>query len=358
MNKEWSEKNKKMQTLIAKESTFAEGIKTLLELRGALFEQITAIVNAFPPVAFYQMPFGTGEGSHHTTIAWSLWHVFRIEDIVVHTLILKDKQILLQNGWLKKTKSPIITTANELDGRQMIDFSKQLDIKAVYEYCKAVMDSTNEFLNNLKFADLKKNFTASDKERLVESECVSKDESAVWLIDYWCGKTVKGLIQMPLSRHWIMHLEAIERIKNKLCQEAKKGVNLIAYCGLYCKHCFLTQWCGSCRTVFNTCSYALSSPDGVCPNAVCCKQKGLEGCYECDELYNCHKGFYALDEETNAVRVLGLFIQKYGKKEFIKVMDFMRRNKNFQKVQEVIGCDIDKGLKIMEDWRKKATGAV
>ena len=45
---------------------------------------------------------------------------------------------------------------------------------------------------------------------------VSTDENAVWLIDYWCKKDVKGLIQMPFSRHWIMHIEACQRILNKL----------------------------------------------------------------------------------------------------------------------------------------------
>ena len=353
MNKEWSEKNKKMQALIAKEETFAEGIKVLLELRAQIFEQITAIVNTFPLEAFYQLPFGDGDANHCTTLAWSLWHIFRIEDIVAHTLILNDKQILFQGGWQTKTKSPIITTGNELNGKQTVDFSKKLNVHSAFEYAQAVMESTNLLLKNLKFADLKKKFSDADKQRLVKSKCVSTDEKAVWLIDFWCGKNIKGLIQMPLSRHWIMHVEAMCRIKNKLCQEAKKSVNQIAYCGLYCKHCFLTQWCGSCRTIYNTCSYATCSPDGVCPNAACCKEKNLEGCYECNELYHCHKGFYALDEETNAVRVLSLFIQKYGKKDFMKVMDFMHKEQKFQKVQEVLGCDIDEGLKIMEKWRRK-----
>ena len=49
MDKEWSEKNKKMQTLISKESTFSEGINLLLELRGNLFEQISSIIKTFPP---------------------------------------------------------------------------------------------------------------------------------------------------------------------------------------------------------------------------------------------------------------------------------------------------------------------
>ncbi|SFI92635.1 hypothetical protein SAMN04487775_10882 [Treponema bryantii] len=353
MNKDWSEKNKKMQALISKEATFAEGIKLLLELRAELFEQISFIVKTFPSVAFYQLPFGDGEGNHCTTLAWSLWHTFRIEDIVSHELILKNKQILFDGEWLERTGSVIITTGNELAGDILIEFSKKLDIKATYDYCKTVMDSTNEMLEHLKFEDLKKTFTGEDRERLVESKCVSSDERASWLIDYWCSKNIKGLIQMPFSRHWIMHVEAMRRIKNKLCQHAKKGVDQIAYCGLSCGHCFLTSWCGSCRTIYNTCSYATCSPDGVCPNVACCKEKGLDGCYECDELYNCKKGFYSLGKDTNAIRAMALFIQKYGKKELLRVMDTLHKNKKFEKIQEVLGDDVEEGLKIMEEWRGK-----
>ena len=353
MDNNWSEKNKKMQTLISKEVTFADGIKILLELRAELFEQITSIINTFPPVASYQMPFGVGKGSQHTTLAWSLWHLFRIEDIVVHSLILKNEQILIVGGWLSKTKSPCITTGNELDGDTMIEFSKSLDIKAVYEYCQAVMEATNGMLVGLKFADLKKSFSDEDKERLRATGCVSPDESSAWLIDYWCRKNIKGLIQMPFSRHWIMHVEAMRRIKNKLCQQAKKGVDQIAYCGLSCAHCFLTAWCGSCRTIYNTCSFATCSPDGICPNAACCKEKGLDGCYECNELYACKKGFYSLGKDTNAIRAMALFIQKYGKKELLRVMDKMHSKKKFEKIQEVLGEDVDEGLKILENWRNK-----
>ena len=250
MDKDWSDKNKKMQTLISKEATFAGGIKVLLELRTELFEQITSIVKTFPPEAFYQMPFGTGEGNHCTSLAWSLWHLFRIEDIVAHTLILNDEQILFRDDWLDKTKSPVITTGNELDGDAMIAFSKALNVRTTYEYCKAVMNSTNQMLEGLRFVDLKKTFTAEDRKRLVASKCVSSDESSVWLIDYWCGKNLKGLIQMPFSRHWIMHVESMRCIKNKLCQQAKKGVDQIAYCGLSCGHCFLTHvgHAGQCTT--------------------------------------------------------------------------------------------------------------
>ena len=224
MDKEWSERNKKMQTLIAKDAGFAEGIKVLLELRNDLFEQISSIVKTFPQVAFWQLPFGDGDKNHNATLAWSLWHIFRIEDIVCHTLILHDKQIF-ENGWQERIKSPIITTGNELDGAAMTEFSKVLDISLLYEYCKTVMDSTNEFLKGLQFSDLKKKFSEEDKARLEKSKCVSSDAKAFWLIDFWCSKNVKGLIQMPFSRHWIicMWKRCGESKTSSVCME-KRGI--------------------------------------------------------------------------------------------------------------------------------------
>ena len=153
MNKDWSEKNKKMQNLLGKEATFREGIDVLIELRDDLFGQITSIVNVYPQEAFYQMPFPKAQGYHSKTLAYSMWHIFRIEDIVAHTLINRDSQVLFTNDWLKKISSPIITTGNELKGAEIADFSKQLNVKKLYEYCRAVMDSTNELLRNLTYKE-------------------------------------------------------------------------------------------------------------------------------------------------------------------------------------------------------------
>lgn len=52
--------------------------------------------------------------------------------------------------------------------------------------------------------------------QLLEIKKELTDENAFWLVDYWCGKDIKGLIQMPFSRHWIMHIEASNRIRNRI----------------------------------------------------------------------------------------------------------------------------------------------
>lgn len=353
MNNEWSNQNKEFQKLISKKETFEEGIKCLLKLRASLFEQITQIVRGFPDDAFWQLPFPSAEGNHATTLAWSIWHLFRIEDICLHELVLSGKslQILKSGEWQKKIGAKIITTGNELNDEQTVEFSKSLNVQVLYEYAKQVMEATNKVLLDLDFETCKKTFSETDRVRLVESKCVSVDEKSVWLIDYWCGKNIAGLLKMPFSRHWIMHVEAMQRIKNKLCKLARKGVDPIAYCGFSCNHCFLSQWCGSCRTEYNACSFATCSPDGICPNAKCCKEKGFDGCWQCDEIKTCTKGFYTPDcDGANAAKAQALFIGKYGKKEFLNLHDKLHEKFEFAKTQEILGQDLEKAFEFLENY--------
>ena len=156
------------------------------------------------------------DGYHSKNIAYSIWHVFRIEDIVAHTLVCGDEEVLFTGNYQSRIGSPIITTGNELVKEQIADFTKQLDIDELYSYIADVKKSTEEIMRNLTFSDLKCRISDKRRENLQALGVVSEDENAVWLIDYWCKKDVRGLIQMPFSRHWIMHIEACQRIKNKL----------------------------------------------------------------------------------------------------------------------------------------------
>lgn len=351
MNTDWSNQNKDFQKLISKRDTFKDGIKILLELRTSLFEQISQIVRGYPKKAFWQLPFPGEDGNHGTTLSWSLWHLARIEDICIHELVLSgnSQQIFISGDWQKKIGAQIITTGNELNEQQTVDFSKSVNIQALYEYAAAVREGTDLVLNELSFEDCKKKFSSVDRERLVKTKCVSDSENSVWLINYWCSKNVAGLLKMPLSRHWIMHVEAMRKIKNKLCKIARKGVDPIAYCGFSCNHCFLGQWCGGCRTEYNVCSFATCSPDGVCPNTKCCKEKGVDGCWECSEIKECTKGFYVPENDgANAAKAQALFIGKYGKKEFLILHDKLHEKYDFAKTQEILGQDLQKGFEFLE----------
>lgn len=68
-------------------------------------------------------------------------------------------------------------------------------------------------LITLSYSRIKEPIDSSRKEYLRSLFVVDSKEE--WLIDYWCNKDIKGLITMPLSRHWIMHIEAIKMIQEK-----------------------------------------------------------------------------------------------------------------------------------------------
>lgn len=214
MNKEWAEKNKEMQNLL-KKSTFKEGIEKLLELRNMLMEEIK-LWRELPKEYFSAIPFINAKGYHNKTVAYSLWHIFRIEDIVVNSLINKAEEVLFKGSYSEKMNVSIITTGNELKGMEIAQFSENLDIDVLYQYIEDVKTSTDQWLQTIDYSLLKTKYNEEDKDFLKSLGVVSDDEEAIWLIDYWCDKDIKGLIKMPLSRHWIMHIEGALRIINKL----------------------------------------------------------------------------------------------------------------------------------------------
>lgn len=216
MNKDWSELNRRMQLELKKRETFSSGIETLLELRKQLFNELSRLECGLSPDEMCAAPFLGAKGYHSKTAAYSLWHMFRIEDITAHTLIAGDEQIFFKGNYGQRTNSPIITTGNELESEELVSFSKSLDLKALYEYVSETYNATNGLIKSLSFDDMKIKVSDERRNALTRLNVVDSSENAVWLIDYWCGKDTGGLVKMPFSRHIIMHTEACLRIEEGL----------------------------------------------------------------------------------------------------------------------------------------------
>ena len=215
MNESFSALNKLMQDNLKKQTTFSDGIKNLLQLRNKLMEEIDLIFQTTGQEKFFALPFPKSKGNSNATIAWSIYHIFRIEDIVCNSLIDNKTQIFFEKDFQNRMNSSIITTGNELSNEQMIEFSKVLNIQELYNYAKLVKENSEKMMLELSFEQTKSKIPEEKKEYLRTLNVVSLDESSNWLINYWCDKNVRGLLQMPFSRHWIMHVEACLKIKNK-----------------------------------------------------------------------------------------------------------------------------------------------
>ena len=121
-------------------------------------------------------------------------------------------------------------------------------------------------------------------------------------------------------------IESCKAIKAALVAQAREGVDPIAYCGFYCDSCFLGQWCGSCRSDYNCCSFATICEGGVCPQVACCQSRGYDGCWQCDELETCSKGYFQNEQKGEyACKAQALFVRARGKQALIKALQAIAR---------------------------------
>lgn len=126
--------------------------------------------------------------------------------------------------------------------------------------------------------------------------------------DYTDPKTGENYMLFPIE--W-------NNSKRELIASIQKKTDPVAPCGFLCNGCFMSEWCGYCRSGCAVCSYATISEDGVCGNARCCKEKGMSGCWECSELTDCKKGFYGSPDGT-VCKPNAMFIAKYGRDAYVR----------------------------------------
>ena len=217
MDKNYSERHKVILSQLKKEISFEGGIKNLIDLREDLFlNHVEKYFSRLSKDDFCKIPFAGSTGNKDATISWSIYHVFRIEDIICHNFISNDEQIFFAQNYQKKMNCSVITTANEMNDEQMIEFSKDLNPDELFSYAKEVKNVSQKVLSNLTFKQAKEKVSEQQKQKLLMQNVVSTNPEAFWLVDYWCKKNIRGLLQMPFSRHWIMHIEACEAICKKL----------------------------------------------------------------------------------------------------------------------------------------------
>lgn len=119
----------------------------------------------------------------------------------------------------------------------------------------------------------------------------------------------------------------------------------IGYCGNHCEYCFFTE-CGGCKSKNPSDSYANLFADKKCPNAVCCENKNITGCWQCNKLVDCNRGFFG-SGETDA-KAYSLYIKKYDTAKYTDaILNLMNKGYDYPKQFKTIN-DINKIVDIFE----------
>ncbi len=167
---------------------------------------------------FYQMPL-----KRDATIAWCLWHLSRIEDITTNLLIHKTDQLFMRGDWQTKMGVSVVDTGNIMTDEEIISFSKSVNIEQLKNYRMAVGRNTREIIKALQPCDLKRKPDKASLQRILHEGSVLNEEGSKWLIGFWGGKTVAGLLQVPVTLHHTMHIKEGLRIKEKLLKMESKA---------------------------------------------------------------------------------------------------------------------------------------
>lgn len=146
--------------------------------------------------------------SINENIIWNLWHIIRIEDLIVNILI-REKESILNEKLKNKLNISITDTGNSLSKEEIKKLAKYINIDKLKYYSDKISEKTINLINQLKAEDMKRKINKINLDKIISGGGVSKDN--LWLIDYWSKKDIAGLLLMPLSRHIIVHLNQCYR---------------------------------------------------------------------------------------------------------------------------------------------------
>lgn len=204
-----SELHKELNAIIRKPNKLVEAKQLFFELHSKLHlssmtgtekNDVDNLLNDLASSEYSIMPTSKDE-----TIAWAVWHIARIEDLTMGILVADGEQ-LFGDEWKKRLNVSISDTGNALSDDEIMQLSRQLNMKELISYRNAVGQRTRDIVRSLSADDMKRTVFLHGLEAVRQAGGVTSDENSRWLLDFWGKKDVAGLLLMPPTRHVILHL--------------------------------------------------------------------------------------------------------------------------------------------------------
>jgi hypothetical protein len=129
----------------------------------------------------------------------------------MNMLVAGEPQVLNQGEWLKKLKTEVRHTGNAMSREEILQLSNEIDIHALEQYCLAVGRRTREIIILLHPDELNQKVDPARIQRIWDEGAAIK--AAQYIVDYWSKRTKAGLLLMPPTRHWLVHLNEALKLK-------------------------------------------------------------------------------------------------------------------------------------------------
>jgi hypothetical protein len=147
------------------------------------------------------------------SIAWSVWHLARTEDVVVNTVIRGDRQLFDIDGWDARLGVSDSRIGTGFSDDEVSGFSGEIDPSTLIEYWTAVSRGTSAWLDEIPLETLDE--VPDLRERLKDVRQIVP-ESASWIYGAWGHKTVSYLLRGPVISHGFIHLGEMQSTRAQL----------------------------------------------------------------------------------------------------------------------------------------------
>jgi hypothetical protein len=216
---QWNPLQAKLRELLSHKESFAEAMELTLRMHGLLHTRDVSGQNEptlmdevwenLTDFAFRTMP-----AASDVTVAWNIWHITRIEDLTCNLLMADGNQVL-DDTFMSRLHTKVRDTGNAMTDGEILSFSFVIDKQALQDYRDAVGRRVREVIAGLTSDDLKRKFTKSQVDRILEEGGVLTHPDSVWLLDFWGKKNVAGILLLPITRHQMGHLNDCLKLKEK-----------------------------------------------------------------------------------------------------------------------------------------------
>jgi len=105
-------------------------------------------------------------------------------------------------------------TGNAMPPPAVAKVSAEIDYQSLRAYRIAVGRQTRTIVRGLTAQDLRKQVDTNRLDKVLSVGAVVPQAQAV--IDYWSKRTIAGLLLMPATRHNLVHLNEVVRLKSRL----------------------------------------------------------------------------------------------------------------------------------------------
>lgn len=226
----WNEQQTYLRELLQKADRFDEAIKLCVQQHSMVHssEMSGTCIETFEDEVWKDLDentFRTAVGVKGRTVAYGMWHSSRIEDITMNILVAGTNQVIDSDNRLARINSNIYDTGNAMNERDILEFSKNINMQELRDYRINVGRRTREIFQDLRPADLKRRFDNTALERIFDIGAVSRHEAASWLVEFWGKKNVAGILLMPTTRHHIVHINESMKARSKADKKYRQRIS-------------------------------------------------------------------------------------------------------------------------------------